>query len=130
MPPTQLTILTLAECPPNTAYHPYACIVPSRHASNTAYHPYARGVPSQHAPNTAHHPYARCPPDMPSTQLTILTLAECPPKMLPALLTIFMLAECPPDTTYDPYACVVPFQHCLPSLRLWSALPKSSQHHS
>ncbi|MBW0542481.1 hypothetical protein O181_082196 [Austropuccinia psidii MF-1] len=29
--PTLLTILTLAECPPNTAYHPYACVVPSRH---------------------------------------------------------------------------------------------------
>ncbi|MBW0579383.1 hypothetical protein O181_119098 [Austropuccinia psidii MF-1] len=27
-------------------YHPYACGVPSRHASDAAYHPYAHGVPS------------------------------------------------------------------------------------
>ncbi|MBW0498854.1 hypothetical protein O181_038569 [Austropuccinia psidii MF-1] len=59
-------------------YHPYACAVPSRHASNTAYHPYTHGVPSQHAPNTAYHPYARGVPSQHS-----------------------------PDTTY-PYACVVP----------------------
>ncbi|MBW0586809.1 hypothetical protein O181_126524 [Austropuccinia psidii MF-1] len=44
--PTLLTIFTLAECPPDSTYDPYACVVPSRHAPNTAYHPYARGVPS------------------------------------------------------------------------------------
>ncbi|MBW0577887.1 hypothetical protein O181_117602 [Austropuccinia psidii MF-1] len=36
-----LTPITLS-----AAYHPYACGVPSRHASDTTYHPYARGVPS------------------------------------------------------------------------------------
>ncbi|MBW0549576.1 hypothetical protein O181_089291 [Austropuccinia psidii MF-1] len=35
--PTLLTILTLAECPPNTAYHPYACGVHSRHAPDNTY---------------------------------------------------------------------------------------------
>ncbi|MBW0584137.1 hypothetical protein O181_123852 [Austropuccinia psidii MF-1] len=59
--------------------------------------------------------------------LTILTLAECTPNMLltPLILT---LAKCPPDTTY-PYACVVPSQHCLPSLRSEHALPTCSRHH-
>ncbi|MBW0579345.1 hypothetical protein O181_119060 [Austropuccinia psidii MF-1] len=42
-------------------------------------------------------------------------------------LTILTLAECPPNTIY-PYACVVPSQHCLPSLRLRSALPTYSRH--
>ncbi|MBW0511004.1 hypothetical protein O181_050719 [Austropuccinia psidii MF-1] len=41
----------------NTASYPYAHVVPSRHASHNAYHPDARRVPSQHAPNTAYHPY-------------------------------------------------------------------------
>ncbi|MBW0510147.1 hypothetical protein O181_049862 [Austropuccinia psidii MF-1] len=58
MPPTQLTILALAECPPNMAYHPYTCGVPSQHAPNTTYDPYACVVPSQNASNTAYHPYA------------------------------------------------------------------------
>ncbi|MBW0568243.1 hypothetical protein O181_107958 [Austropuccinia psidii MF-1] len=57
MPPTQLTILTLAECPPDTAYHPYACVVPSQHAPNTTYDPYACVVPSRNASDTAYHPY-------------------------------------------------------------------------
>ncbi|MBW0564517.1 hypothetical protein O181_104232 [Austropuccinia psidii MF-1] len=55
--PTLLTILTLAECPPDTAYHPYTCGVPSQHAPDTTY-PYACVVPSQHAPDTSDHPYA------------------------------------------------------------------------
>ncbi|MBW0593452.1 hypothetical protein O181_133167, partial [Austropuccinia psidii MF-1] len=47
-------LLTLSHpCP----YHPYACVVPSRHASDTACHPYACGVPSGHDPNTAYHAY-------------------------------------------------------------------------
>ncbi|MBW0484094.1 hypothetical protein O181_023809 [Austropuccinia psidii MF-1] len=77
-------------------YHLYAHVVPSRHASNTASHPCACVVPSPHAPNTAYHPYAR---GVPSRHA--------------------------PDTTY-PYACVVPSQHWLPSLHLWSALPTCS----
>ncbi|MBW0548635.1 hypothetical protein O181_088350 [Austropuccinia psidii MF-1] len=52
-----LLILTLAECPPDTAYHPYARGVPSRHAPDTTY-PYACVVPSRHAPDTSYHPYA------------------------------------------------------------------------
>ncbi|MBW0570333.1 hypothetical protein O181_110048 [Austropuccinia psidii MF-1] len=36
MPPTQLTILALAECPPDTADHPYAHVVPSRQHSCNA----------------------------------------------------------------------------------------------
>ncbi|MBW0588890.1 hypothetical protein O181_128605 [Austropuccinia psidii MF-1] len=59
MPPTQLTILTLKECPPDTAYHPYAHVVPSRHAPDTTYDPYACVVPSQHSSDTAYHPYSR-----------------------------------------------------------------------
>ncbi|MBW0557537.1 hypothetical protein O181_097252 [Austropuccinia psidii MF-1] len=59
MLPTSL-ILTLAQVPsryaPDTAYHPYARGVHSRHAPNTNY-PYACVVPSRHAPDTA-YPYA------------------------------------------------------------------------
>ncbi|MBW0582715.1 hypothetical protein O181_122430 [Austropuccinia psidii MF-1] len=73
----------------DTAYHPYAHRVPSRHASDTAYHPYAHGVPSRHAPNTAYHPYA-C--GVPSRHA--------------------------PDTAYHPYACGVPSRHCLFTM-LW-----------
>ncbi|MBW0520464.1 hypothetical protein O181_060179 [Austropuccinia psidii MF-1] len=29
----------------SAAYHPYACVVPSQHASDAAYHPWAHGVP-------------------------------------------------------------------------------------
>ncbi|MBW0573784.1 hypothetical protein O181_113499 [Austropuccinia psidii MF-1] len=43
MPPTLLTILTLA--------------VPSRHASDTPYHPYAYIVTARHSSNAAYHPY-------------------------------------------------------------------------
>ncbi|MBW0578702.1 hypothetical protein O181_118417, partial [Austropuccinia psidii MF-1] len=49
-----LTISMLVECP-----HPYAHVVPSRHASDTACHPYTRGVPPRHSSDTAYHPYAR-----------------------------------------------------------------------
>ncbi|MBW0535160.1 hypothetical protein O181_074875 [Austropuccinia psidii MF-1] len=48
MPMTQLTILTLVECPPDMAYHLYARGVPSGHAPNTTYDPYACVVPSRH----------------------------------------------------------------------------------
>ncbi|MBW0576201.1 hypothetical protein O181_115916 [Austropuccinia psidii MF-1] len=41
---------------PNTAYHPYARRVHSRHAPGTTY-PYAYVVPSRHDPNTT-YPYA------------------------------------------------------------------------
>ncbi|MBW0564033.1 hypothetical protein O181_103748 [Austropuccinia psidii MF-1] len=45
--------MRLQHCPPSPSshprpYHPYACVVPSQHASDTAYHPYTRGVPSRH----------------------------------------------------------------------------------
>ncbi|MBW0494115.1 hypothetical protein O181_033830 [Austropuccinia psidii MF-1] len=112
MPPTLLTILTLA--------------VPSQHASNAAYHPYAHSslptclqhhLPSLRSPSALptclQHclPSLRlqCPPNMPPTLLTILTLAV-PSRhasnsayhpyaysALPMLLTILTLAECPPD---------------------------------
>ncbi|MBW0481094.1 hypothetical protein O181_020809 [Austropuccinia psidii MF-1] len=52
-----LTILTCSQHAPDTAYHPYACRAPSRHAPDTTY-PYACVVPSRHASNTANHPYA------------------------------------------------------------------------
>ncbi|MBW0560293.1 hypothetical protein O181_100008 [Austropuccinia psidii MF-1] len=53
--------------------------------------------------------------------------SECPPDMLPTPLMLLMLADCPaPNTTYDPYACVMPSRHCLPSLRSQSALPTCS----
>ncbi|MBW0551063.1 hypothetical protein O181_090778 [Austropuccinia psidii MF-1] len=58
MPPMLLTILMLTKCPQhasNTAYHPYACIVPSKHASEIAL------IPAQS-----------------SMLLIILTLLQCP----------------------------------------------------
>ncbi|MBW0580408.1 hypothetical protein O181_120123 [Austropuccinia psidii MF-1] len=94
-------------CPPDTAYHPYARGVPSRHCLPSLRSecppdmlltlliltlPYARGVPSQHAPNTT-YPYA----------------CVVPPRHAP-------------DTTH-PYVHGVPSPHCLPSLCLRSALP-------
>ncbi|MBW0584319.1 hypothetical protein O181_124034 [Austropuccinia psidii MF-1] len=100
MLPTLLTILTLAECPPDTAYHPYACGVPSRHAPNTAAHPYACGVPSRHAPDTSYHPYARG-----------------------------VHSRHAPNTDAHPYARRVHSRHCCPSLRSRSALPTCSKHH-
>ncbi|MBW0580714.1 hypothetical protein O181_120429 [Austropuccinia psidii MF-1] len=56
---TLLTILTLAECPPNNTY-PYACVVPSRHCLRSAL----------------------------LTLLTTLTLTECTPNMLPTPLIL------------------------------------------
>ncbi|MBW0556390.1 hypothetical protein O181_096105 [Austropuccinia psidii MF-1] len=67
LPPQRLACLPACTAPPSPSSplltlshthpdHPYACVVPSRHASDTAYHPYARGVPSRHAPDTT-HPY-------------------------------------------------------------------------
>ncbi|MBW0561014.1 hypothetical protein O181_100729 [Austropuccinia psidii MF-1] len=91
MLPTLLTILMLAECPPNTTYL-YTCVVPSGHAPNTADHPYAHGVPSQHAPYACVVPSQHCLPSLRSR------------SALPTLLTILTLAECPPDTSYHPYA--------------------------
>ncbi|MBW0585425.1 hypothetical protein O181_125140 [Austropuccinia psidii MF-1] len=147
MLPTLLTTLTLAKCPPNTAYHPYAwgvhsqhsrnttypyaCVVPSQCAPNTTY-PYGCVVPSQHAPNTAYHPY--CPPNtayhpytcgVPSQHALSLRLCSslptCSQHCLPPLRSRSALRHAP-NTTY-PYACVVPSPHYLPSLRLRSALP-------
>ncbi|MBW0547822.1 hypothetical protein O181_087537 [Austropuccinia psidii MF-1] len=92
--------------PPNTAYHPYTCGVPSQNAPNTT-DPYACVVPSQHSPNTAYHPYARCAhltcsrhhlslrlcssPDMLPTLLTILKLEECSPNMFPTPLILTLV---------------------------------------
>ncbi|MBW0577729.1 hypothetical protein O181_117444 [Austropuccinia psidii MF-1] len=83
MLPTLITILTLAECTPDTAAHPYARQVPSRHAPDTTY-PYACVVPSQHC-----LPSLRLRSALP-TLLSILILAECPPNMLltPVILTL------------------------------------------
>ncbi|MBW0576808.1 hypothetical protein O181_116523 [Austropuccinia psidii MF-1] len=109
MPPTLLTILTLAvpptclrhclpslrsQCPPDmpaTLLTILTLAVPSRHASDAAYHPYADLVPSQHASNAAYHPCAH----MPSRHAS--------------------------NTPYHPYArsALLPcLRHCLPSLRL------------
>ncbi|MBW0497213.1 hypothetical protein O181_036928 [Austropuccinia psidii MF-1] len=41
----------------SAAYHPYACGVPSQHASDTTYHPYACIVPTHHATEAAYYPY-------------------------------------------------------------------------
>ncbi|MBW0575643.1 hypothetical protein O181_115358 [Austropuccinia psidii MF-1] len=54
LPSPSSPLLTLSHPRP---YHPYACVVPSRHVSNTTYHPYACRVPSRHGPNTAYHLY-------------------------------------------------------------------------
>ncbi|MBW0489561.1 hypothetical protein O181_029276 [Austropuccinia psidii MF-1] len=91
------------------AYHPYACIVPTQHASNASYHPYACIVPTQHASNAAYHPYACSSLLM---LLTILPRVECPPDMPPMLLTILTLAvpsRHASDTAYHPYAVGNPF---------------------
>ncbi|MBW0567125.1 hypothetical protein O181_106840 [Austropuccinia psidii MF-1] len=114
---------------PDTAYHPYACGVPSRHPPNTTY-PYACVVPSRHPPNTAYHPYAHGVHSRHAPDTTYPYACVVPSRNAP-------------DTTY-PYACVVPsqhhlslclcsalptcLQHCLPSLRSRSALPTCSQH--
>ncbi|MBW0564683.1 hypothetical protein O181_104398 [Austropuccinia psidii MF-1] len=57
MPPTQLTILALAECPPDTTDHPYVHVVPSRDTPNTTH-----VVPSQHASDTAYRQFKRAAP--------------------------------------------------------------------
>ncbi|MBW0568717.1 hypothetical protein O181_108432 [Austropuccinia psidii MF-1] len=44
LPP--ISVLTTPYALKPSPYHPYACVMPSRHASNTAYHPYAHRVPS------------------------------------------------------------------------------------
>ncbi|MBW0497040.1 hypothetical protein O181_036755 [Austropuccinia psidii MF-1] len=56
LPP--ISVLTTPYAFTPRPYHPYACVVHSRHASNTASHPYAHVVPSPHAYDTAYHPYA------------------------------------------------------------------------
>ncbi|MBW0565184.1 hypothetical protein O181_104899 [Austropuccinia psidii MF-1] len=80
-------------------YCPYACVVPSLHASNTAYHPYARKVPSQHAPDTAYHPYAWGMPSQHAANTAYHPYAHGVPSRHAA------------DTAYHPYACVVRSRH-------------------
>ncbi|MBW0554865.1 hypothetical protein O181_094580 [Austropuccinia psidii MF-1] len=69
-----------------------------------------------------------------------MRLQHCPPTPSSPLLTLshhrhyHLYAHLVPsqhasDTASHPYACVVPSRHCLPSLRLRSALPACSQHH-
>ncbi|MBW0585123.1 hypothetical protein O181_124838 [Austropuccinia psidii MF-1] len=82
-------------CPPDTAYHPYARGVPSRHAPDTTY-PYACVVPSRHAPNTASHPYACV---VPSRHAPVTAYHP---------YTQGVHSQHAPNTTY-PEACVVPF---------------------
>ncbi|MBW0585893.1 hypothetical protein O181_125608 [Austropuccinia psidii MF-1] len=101
---------------PDTAYHPYARGVHSRHAPDTNY-PYACVVPSRHGPDTA-YPYAcvvpsRHPPDTASRSI----LHQ---KSYRRTLST--------RHAYHPYACVVPSRHHL-SLRLCGALPTCSRHH-
>ncbi|MBW0555594.1 hypothetical protein O181_095309 [Austropuccinia psidii MF-1] len=66
----------------DTASHPYACVVPSRHAPDTACYPYARGVPSRHAPDTAYHPYARGVHSRHAPNTTSPYACVVPPNML------------------------------------------------
>ncbi|MBW0505487.1 hypothetical protein O181_045202 [Austropuccinia psidii MF-1] len=100
MLPTLLTILTLAECTPNTAYHPYARGVASQHFLPSLW--LQGALPTL----LTILMLAECTFDMLLTLLTTLMLAGCPPNMLATLLTILMLAECPPDTAY-PYASIL-----------------------
>ncbi|MBW0487250.1 hypothetical protein O181_026965 [Austropuccinia psidii MF-1] len=61
MPPTPPSPLLTPPCHClilSTAYHTYACGVPSQHTSHSAYHCYTCEVPSQHASNAAYNPYA------------------------------------------------------------------------
>ncbi|MBW0494560.1 hypothetical protein O181_034275 [Austropuccinia psidii MF-1] len=98
-------LLTLSHPHP---YHPYACVVPSRHAPDTvpsrhapdtAYDPYAHEVPSRHAPDTAHHPYAHGVPSRHTPDTAYDPYAhEVPSRHAP-------------DTAYDPYARGVPSRH-------------------
>ncbi|MBW0545353.1 hypothetical protein O181_085068 [Austropuccinia psidii MF-1] len=92
-------------------YHPYACVVPSPHASNTASHPYAHVVPSPHASNNAYHPYACIVPSRHASDTTYDPYACVVPSRHAS------------NTAYHPYARGVPSQHFLSSLHLWSALP-------
>ncbi|MBW0461279.1 hypothetical protein O181_000994 [Austropuccinia psidii MF-1] len=103
------------------AYHPYACGVPSRHASDVAYHPYACIVPARHASNTAYYPYARSAlptclqRSLPSLNSwsAFLTCLRC---RLPSLTLKYPpnLPPTPPHTgpilkaAYDPYAPAAP----------------------
>ncbi|MBW0580758.1 hypothetical protein O181_120473 [Austropuccinia psidii MF-1] len=112
MPPTLLTILTLA--------------VPSRHASEAPYHPYARGVPSRHASNATYHPYAHILPARHADNAACSALStylrhclpslcsQCPANMPPMPLTILNLAVTSrhaSNAAYHPYAHIVPSQH-------------------
>ncbi|MBW0504878.1 hypothetical protein O181_044593 [Austropuccinia psidii MF-1] len=108
LPPSPSSpLLTLSHpCP----YHPYACVVPSRHASNTASHPYAHVVPSRHASDNAYHPYARVVTSRHSSDTTYDPYACVVPSRHAS------------DTAYHPYARGVPSRHCLPSLHSCSAL--------
>ncbi|MBW0511433.1 hypothetical protein O181_051148 [Austropuccinia psidii MF-1] len=105
----------LVECPPDTAYHPYACGVPSRHCL-----PFLR---SQSALPTCsqHHSSLRLCNALPTCFQHHLSLClcsalpTCSQHCLPSLRLQSALPTCS--------------QHCLPSLRSRSALPTCSQHH-
>ncbi|MBW0567517.1 hypothetical protein O181_107232 [Austropuccinia psidii MF-1] len=79
MLPTLLTILMLAECPPN--------MLPTLLTILTL---------------------EECTPNMLPTP-PILTLAECSPNMLPKLLAILTLAECSPDMLLTPLILTLPY---------------------
>ncbi|MBW0566579.1 hypothetical protein O181_106294 [Austropuccinia psidii MF-1] len=106
MLPTSL-ILTLAQVPsqyaPETNY-PYACVVPSRHPPDTAYHPYARGVHSRH------HLSLRLCGALPTCSRHHLSLRLC--GALPTCsrhhlsLCLRSASQHAPDTTY-PYASIL-----------------------
>ncbi|MBW0547159.1 hypothetical protein O181_086874 [Austropuccinia psidii MF-1] len=100
MPPTLLTILTLAvpsQHASDAPYHPYAHGVPSRHASDATYHPYTCILPAQHSSVAAYHPYASsalltCLPRPPHT---LPPSPPSPPLMLPHPQLIFSAASHP-----------------------------------
>ncbi|MBW0494617.1 hypothetical protein O181_034332 [Austropuccinia psidii MF-1] len=115
MPPCTRLILS-------AAYHPYACGVPSRHASDATYQPYAHGVPSRHASNAAYHPYACIVPAQHASNASYHPYAcsarpTCLPRCLPSLRlwsAFLTCLRCPPHTglilkaAYDPYATAAP----------------------
>ncbi|MBW0578058.1 hypothetical protein O181_117773, partial [Austropuccinia psidii MF-1] len=110
--PTQLAILTLAACPPGTAYS-YARGVHSRHAPDTTY-PYARGAPSRHPPDTAYYTYAcgvhsRHAPDTTYPYACVVP-SRHPPNTAYHPYAFSMPSRHAPDTTY-PYACGVHSLH-------------------
>ncbi|MBW0504268.1 hypothetical protein O181_043983 [Austropuccinia psidii MF-1] len=126
LPPRHLACLRACTAPPSPSsplltlshprpYHPYACVVPCRHASSTASHPYAHVVPSQHASDNAYHPYTRLVPSQHASNTTYDPYTCVVPSRHAS------------DTAYHPYACGVPSQHCLPSLCSCSALPTCLQ---